>query len=166
MSRLRRHALITVRPRHPGDDRFIADLSGESFASYARRPQGVVRAMLARPGSATLVADDGGRLFGFCVVAFHNHRCDYGPIRRPVLAQLDAIAVYPSARGRGVGRTLLARAEAVALQRGALSMSLTTASGNVAARALFARAGYQNTAQLAQVYRKRELAVWMSKILD
>jgi ribosomal protein S18 acetylase RimI-like enzyme len=165
MSGIGQDTRVDVRPRHPGDDPFIAALSGESFARYAHRPQRAVRAMSSRPGSLTLVAEDAPVLLGFCVVAFYRHRGSFGPLLKPVLAQLDAIAVDPEARRCGVGKALLRRAEQLASQRGALSMSLTTARSNLAARALFERCGYQRTAQLGEVYRQREPALWMSKPL-
>ena len=55
---------------------------------------------------------------------------------------VDNVAVRPSARGTGVGRSLLEFAEAEAQRRGHLSIYLATHELMVENRALYARIGY------------------------
>jgi ribosomal protein S18 acetylase RimI-like enzyme len=60
---------------------------------------------------------------------------------------LDNIAVRPSARGTGVGRTLLELAEAEAKKQGYASVYLATHELMHENRALYARIGYREYAQ-------------------
>lgn len=57
-------------------------------------------------------------------------------------AHLEAIGVSPVADGHGVGRRLLAAAEAAALDRGACSMTLHVFANNERARSVYERTGY------------------------
>jgi ribosomal protein S18 acetylase RimI-like enzyme len=64
------------------------------------------------------------------------------------------IVVDAGARGRGVGRGLLAAAEALVRARGGRHIRIETGSSApyAAARALYARAGYPHLAQFADFY--------------
>lgn len=57
-------------------------------------------------------------------------------------AELLTIAVEPDLQGRGIGRRLMARFLEEAAARGAESVFLEVAETNVAARALYATAGF------------------------
>lgn len=57
-------------------------------------------------------------------------------------AELLTLAVVPRARRRGLGRALLAEAEARAAAAGAAEIFLEVTEDNAAARALYAAAGY------------------------
>jgi ribosomal-protein-alanine N-acetyltransferase len=57
-------------------------------------------------------------------------------------AELLTLAVDPDARGRGLGRWLVAAFEAEAARRGAVDAFLEVAEGNGAARAAYAAAGW------------------------
>jgi [ribosomal protein S18]-alanine N-acetyltransferase len=57
-------------------------------------------------------------------------------------AELLTVAVAPSARGQGIGTTLVRRFMAEVRTRGAERVFLEVAETNVAARALYARAGF------------------------
>jgi ribosomal protein S18 acetylase RimI-like enzyme len=61
--------------------------------------------------------------------------------RRPS-AHLEAIAVAEAADGHGLGRRLLAEAEAAARARGATSMTLHVFANNERARSVYERTGY------------------------
>ena len=57
---------------------------------------------------------------------------------------LAELYVVPARRGRGLGRALLDAAMALARERGADHMDLGTSEDDVAARALYASAGFTN----------------------
>ncbi len=80
-------------------------------------------------------------------------------------ATLDAIAVVPRMRGKGVGAALLEAAETEATRAGAPSLVLVTADSNLAALDLFLRAGYRITRRLERFYARGQNAVKMEKRL-
>ena len=59
-------------------------------------------------------------------------------------ACLEELWVRPSARGRGLGRALLLGAMSLAADRGATRIDLNTTVADVAARSLYASAGFTN----------------------
>ncbi len=82
-----------------------------------------------------LVADDGGRLVG-TVLLFLAHQPN-----APHRAEVGKMLVLSSARRRGLGRRLLAAAEAVALDAGRTLLVLDTESGS-AGEALYRSCGW------------------------
>ena len=68
------------------------------------------------------------------------------PHARP-LARVTALVVAPAARGGGVGRALLARAEALAVEAGCEGLELTSAlrPERAAAHRLYESLGYERT---------------------
>ncbi|PKP84529.1 MAG: ribosomal-protein-alanine N-acetyltransferase [Alphaproteobacteria bacterium HGW-Alphaproteobacteria-2] len=105
----------------------LARLHARAFTG-APRPWSAAEfnALLAAPGVQLAAADAGFALIR--VVAGE--------------AELLTLAVAPEARRRGLGRALLARAEARAAESGAVEMFLEVAADNAAALALYAAAGY------------------------
>ena len=67
-------------------------------------------------------------------------------------AELLTVAVVPEARRRGVGASLVSAAGVTALVRGAASMHLEVAEDNVAARALYAKLGYEEAGRRHAYY--------------
>ena len=67
-------------------------------------------------------------------------------------AEILTVAVVPEARRRGVGASLVAAAGVAALVRGAASMHLEVAESNEAARALYAKLGYQEAGRRHAYY--------------
>lgn len=67
-------------------------------------------------------------------------------------AELLTVAVVPEARRKGVGATLVTAAGVVALARGAASMHLEVAEDNDAARALYAKLGYEEAGRRPAYY--------------
>lgn len=78
-----------------------------------------------------------GSIVGVTMVTLRPEILSHSPS-----AHLEVIAVAENAEGRGVGKELLQAAEAVACDRGALSMSLHVFSTNIRARRMYERAGY------------------------
>lgn len=68
------------------------------------------------------------------------------PAPREESLYVDALAVEPSLRRRGVALALLAHAEAWARREGLRALSLDTSLGNEGARALYASAGFDEVA--------------------
>lgn len=111
---------VTIRPAAPADVpvifRFIKEL-----AEYEREPQAVVssEAMIrdalfgAPPAAYALIAEEGELQAGYALY-FFNYSTWLG---RPGL-YLEELYVTPSARGSGIGRTLLSHLAAIAVQRG------------------------------------------------
>jgi ribosomal-protein-alanine N-acetyltransferase len=67
-------------------------------------------------------------------------------------AEILTVAVAPEARRRGVGEQLAIAAAAAAAARGAQSVHLEVAENNVAARALYAKLGYQQAGRRSGYY--------------
>ena len=84
-----------------------------------------------------LLAEREGRVLGFVHLfpIFSSTRC-----RR--LWLLNDLFVDPSARVRGIGRELMAAAEAFAMETGACGLELATAHSNVTAQRLYQSMGW------------------------
>jgi ribosomal protein S18 acetylase RimI-like enzyme len=121
--------------------------------------------MLAERDAATCVAEHGEVPVGFFVLGFEYLGKSFGPWSRPAVARLNAIGVEPDLHRRGIGTLLLEYAEAVARQRGAVSLTLMTADTNLRARRLFAGAGFQALFTLEHAYARGQRGVVMSKAL-
>lgn len=110
----------------------LVDLENRCFDSdlMSRRS---FRYMLTRAHASILVWDEGDHLGGYVLTLYS---------RGTALARLYSIAVDDRMRGRGVGRQLLAAAEAEALDRGCVSMRSEVRRDNTASEAMFLKAGY------------------------
>ncbi len=120
----------------------LVELEGRSFDAdlISRRS---FRHLLTRANASLLVADEDGALAGYALVAFN---------RGTTLARLYSIAVDAAFRGRGVGRALLAAAEAEAISRGCVSMRAEVRLDNHASQALFEGRGYRRIEELEDYY--------------
>jgi ribosomal protein S18 acetylase RimI-like enzyme len=164
-----RHATLVIRPRHPDDSRSLKQLAEGGFATYAQQPWRTLRRLILSPRARTFVADAGGDRHGRdvlgCAVVSVEPAPAFGPWTHPALAHLDAIAVQPGSRRRGLGRALLTHAEEHARARGAVSLSLITAANNRPARRLFRDAGYIEFIAVPGFYRGEQDALRMFKPL-
>ena len=150
---------LIVRPRAPADSAFIATLSQEAFLRFAQRPARAVRHMVLDPRARSFIAEVDGERCGMAVMSQET-------VARGTMMRLDAIAVVRALRGRGVGRQLLERVIADAQAHGAEGISLMTATGNRAARGLFAAMGFMVIATKLDAYRGGLRAVLMLKPLQ
>jgi ribosomal protein S18 acetylase RimI-like enzyme len=141
-----------IRRVRTDDIEFLVALSQLVFRRYMSRAGANMMRMLRNPACKIAVAAAGDERLGFAVVHLRTVRQDFGPWSQPSVAHLDAIAVRPNVAGRGLGKRLLAHAEAIARSHGAVSMSLLTAIDNVRAKRLFDAAGYQLIAPFGDVY--------------
>lgn len=124
---------------------------GEPLSDFARA--NLVRELAARPQAYSVLAFDGDQPVGLvnCIEGFSSFAC------KP-LVNVHDVAVLASHRGRGIAEQMLALAETIARERGAVKMTLEVLSGNVPAKKLYERmgfAGYQldpamGTAQFMQ----------------
>jgi ribosomal-protein-alanine N-acetyltransferase len=74
-------------------------------------------------------------------------------------AELLTVAVVPEARRRGIGASLVTAAGVAALVRGASHMHLEVAKDNAAARALYAKLGYEEVGCRHGYYSRQDAAV-------
>ena len=132
-------------PASPRDARALLALLDE----YASGPEGGrtplaedakarLPALLAsRPHYAGLLAWDGDAAVGL-VNAFEG----VSTFRARPLLNIHDLAVAATHRGRGIGRALLAAAEALARERGCCKLTLEALEGNAGAIALYRSVGF------------------------
>lgn len=89
-----------------------------------------------RPAAECLVAEQGGTVVAFALF-FHNFSTF---LCRPGL-YLEDLYVQPAARGTGLGRRLLQRLAAIAVERGCGRFEWSVLDWNVDAQAFYARMG-------------------------
>jgi len=160
-----RRTTCAFRAAKPGDRAFIERVSRAGFAAYSRDPVKSIRWMAGEQTALVELAVDGTAELGFFILRIIRLERPFGPWASPAVARLDAIAVAPEARGRGVGRALLQQAEQAATDEGAVVLSLATANDNHAARGLFTGMGYQELAPLGPFYRGGQHAIAMVRSL-
>jgi ribosomal-protein-alanine N-acetyltransferase len=135
----------------PGD---LAALHGACFTTPRPWTAPEFAALLALPG-VFLCGDGAGFVLGRAIAGE---------------AELLTLAVAPLQRRRGRGTALLAAFEAAARAGGATRAFLEVAAGNAAARALYGRAGWQQTGLRRGYYRHpdghAEDAIVLARLLD
>ena len=124
---------------------------GQGLSDFARA--NLVPGLAARPQAYSVLAFDGDQAVGLvnCIEGFSTFAC------KP-LVNVHDVAVLASHRGRGIAEQMLAEAERIARERGAVKLTLEVLSGNRSATRLYERigfAGYQldpamGTAQFLQ----------------
>lgn len=107
----------------------------EPLSEYAKAH--LVPSLAAMPHAYSILAFDGETPVGLvnCIEGFSTFKC------KP-LVNVHDVAVLASHRKRGIAEQMLAEAERVAKQRGAVKMTLEVLSGNVPAFRLYTRIGY------------------------
>ncbi|GIX22734.1 MAG: GNAT family N-acetyltransferase [Gammaproteobacteria bacterium] len=155
---------VRVRPARLDDIPALLELEAACFETD-RLSRRSLKHLLTRAHAVTLVAESGGVLLGYVLLLFH---------RGTALARLYSMAVAPAARGRGLGRLLLERAEQAAHARGFLHLRLEVRSDNPTAIALYERAGYRylhtkpdyyEDHQSARCYEKRLAPAGAARLL-
>lgn len=106
------------------DPAHLAALHAQAFDAFW--DAAAFSALLDQPGVSALAEDD-----GFILVRIVADE-----------AEILTLAVRPAARRSGLGGRLVLAAAAAAAESGAARMFLEVADDNVAARALYARAGF------------------------
>jgi ribosomal-protein-alanine N-acetyltransferase len=102
-----------------------------------------LRRFMRSPTAHFWVADSDARVLGNLLM-----------LRRKTsaTARIYSVIVDPAARGMGLGAKLVTTAEAEARRLGLARMSLEVRADNTAARAMYARLGYAEAAQLPGYY--------------
>ena len=102
--------------REPIDDRFLADPAGEVIV----------------PGGAIFIAEIDGRVAGTCAIAPHDD----------AVFEIVKLAVAPEAKGRGIGRQLIAACLSFARGRGARRAVLVSNSQLTTAIRIYEQMGF------------------------
>jgi len=157
---------MTIRPAGRDDAPALATLWNtfirDTFVTFnsAEKTAAEVAALIeARraEGHGFLLAEDGARLAGFAT---------YGQFRGGVgyaRTMEHTVLLAPEARGRGVGRALMAALESHARAAGAHSMFAGVSAANPGGVAFHAAIGYVEVARLAEVGFKA--GQWLDLVL-
>jgi ribosomal protein S18 acetylase RimI-like enzyme len=121
----------------------LLELENRCF-DYDRLSRRSFRHFLSSDTASCLVAERGPDLLGYALVLFYG---------RTALARLYSMAVAPEHQSQGLGRALLVRAEAVALDGGAAVMRLEVNPDNAPAVALYRSVGYVDFGILHAYYQ-------------
>jgi phosphinothricin acetyltransferase len=130
-----------IRPASPSDAPSIAAIYNAgiaervaTFETVPRTPTDV--AVWFEAGLPFLVAADGTEVLGFARVTPYSDRCVYAGIGE------HGVYVAPAARGRGLGRELLAALCAEAERTGLYKLTSRIFTTNLASRAAHVAAGF------------------------
>lgn len=137
---------MLIRDALPGDWPPVAALLAELGRPDVRESpdedahRRVFEAYLDRSDTVALVAEDDGRVVGFCDLEFRQRLNFLAP-----QAWIPDLVVAESARGRGAGRALLAAARERAVERGCWGMTLESATWRTGAHAFYERLGWTDS---------------------
>jgi GNAT superfamily N-acetyltransferase len=149
-------ASVAIREGHAGDIPALVGLLGQLFAieaDFAIDPEVQARGLAllqSRTDAVILVAEAEGRVVGMCTV-----QLTASTARGGLSAGIEDVVVDEPVRGRGIGRALLAGAEAWARRRGAVRLALLADETNLPALDFYDRLGLTRTR-----------LVWLAKALD
>lgn len=139
----------SIRPADPADLDALEALEEAVFASD-RADRRAFRHAMRSPSMTLLVAQDEGGLLGYAMMERR---------RGSSLVRLTSIAVRPESAGAGLGRHLLAAAEADAMSHGGERLRLEVRADNAPAQRLYDRAGYRRFA-VVEAYYEDGGAAW------
>jgi ribosomal protein S18 acetylase RimI-like enzyme len=158
--------MVRIRRGGTGDARFVREIAELVFAElgdYGR----ILPTWLMHDGVLTHVAEDDGVPVGYTMLGFYSAP---PPRQHEYVADLLAIAVAPSAQGRGVGKQLLDHAIGQAsLARRRLPVTelrLSVAEPNARARALFQQFGFRFVDGEHGRYDGGQRALHMARLVD
>ena len=132
---------ISIRPFAEGDLLAVAALvTALGYPTTSNQMRGRMERIARHPDHATFVATADGRVVGMVgafVTPSYEHDAPTG--------RLTAMIVAESARGTGIGRQLVAAAEAWVRDRGARLMMLNSHNRREGAHAFYEKLGYGET---------------------
>lgn len=129
---------VAIRTFERGDTSAVLAVWRDAFPSYSdtstphRDPQRAIELKLATQPELFFVAIAGERVVGTVIAGYDGHR-----------GWLYSLAVEPGARRLGVGRALLAHAEAALAARGCPKVNLQVLPGNDGACRFYEALGYR-----------------------
>lgn len=154
---------MIIRPAGPGDSAAILAIwnplirdTSVTFTTLEKTPQALADDIAVR-GAAFLVAQEGEAILGFAT---------YGAFRAgPGYAHTaeHTIILAPEAQGRGVGRALMQKLEAVARTQGLHALLAGVSGENAGAIAFHIAIGFDQVAHMPEVGRKFDR--WMDLVL-
>lgn len=147
---------VGIRPAWLDDLDSLYRLEQTAFASD-RLSRRSLRRYVTAPTAGLMVATVDREVAGYVLVLFRTSS---------FAARLYSIAVDHQFRGQGIGRALLAAAEASAIARGARTMRLEVKVTNHRAAGLYRRQGYHPIARLPEYYADGADAMRHEKILS
>ncbi len=98
---------------------------------------------LAANGGHLLVAEDAGAVIGYCAVIFEHDEPLYVRAEHRPHGCVTDLVVRQAARGSGVGRALLRRAEQLCREAGLAAMAIGALAENRTAIGLYRSEGFQ-----------------------
>ena len=129
-----------IRPATQQDARAIWALNtqslGYSFPEDATTER--LDVVLSKPTNTLFVAESDGEVLGYIHIVDYDG-CYFGPHKDVI-----ALAVLPTAQGKGIGRALLDAAEARAKADGCNGMRLNSGFGREGAHRFYEACGYHN----------------------
>lgn len=137
---------VEVRDARPEEFASIGDLRvaayrADGFLSAGSAYEETLRALGTDGAGEILAAVDGERILGTATLVYWPHSGEV--LRAPGEAEIRALAVAKDARGRGIGRALLAALTQRAAARDVRHLLLLTLPDMRAAQHLYAEAGFR-----------------------
>ncbi len=145
---------LSFRAKTAADDGFVERLSRQAFSDFEPLAGSRTLSLTRREGVVTRVAVREGERLGFVSLELGRN-----------VAWIQAIAVSPGERGRGVGARLMAEAVEAARRAGAARLRLTTAQANVEALELFLKCGFVIERRLPRHYARGQDACVLARAL-
>jgi ribosomal protein S18 acetylase RimI-like enzyme len=150
---------VLYRLYTPPDFSALYALEELCFQPPFRFSRRYMRQLVSRANVAAWIAEEDGRLTAFAIVQWCEHK-------DKATAYLQTIEVAQEARGRGVGRALLARMEDSARVAGARVIWLHVEAANAGAIRLYEGQGYACQGRQENYYPLGRAALLYEKPLD
>ncbi|MEX0619001.1 MAG: GNAT family N-acetyltransferase/peptidase C39 family protein [Pseudohongiellaceae bacterium] len=144
---------VRIRRATASDWEALVRLEATTFDTDRLSPR-QMKTWLKRENCVFLVAVRDAEVLGYVLVLLH---------RGTRLSRVYSLAVHTNARGHGLGRRLLSRAEVLASQNGRLFMRLEVAVDNQPAVALYKSMGYVAFGTYQNYYEDHRPALRMQK---
>lgn len=115
----------------------------KDFVFDAAKQERGLRLLLSNPQTAVIVAVQSGQVIGMCTGQLLISTAQGGPS-----ALVEDVAVLPDHQGKGIGRRLVAAAEAWAVSQGASRIQLLADRNNAPALAFYQKMKFKTTAMI------------------